>query len=80
MRGRYLDIDVDRHAAARHGLSVDDVQMAMVAAVGGTYTGEAIEGRERYSMDPGELQALRHQRCATRLMNTHREMMAGMQM
>ena len=50
MGGRYLDIDVDRQAAARHGLSVDDVQMAMMAAVGGMYAGEVIEGRERYSV------------------------------
>ncbi|HUF12305.1 MAG TPA: CusA/CzcA family heavy metal efflux RND transporter [Longimicrobiales bacterium] len=50
MGGRYLNVDVDRHAAARHGLSVDDVQMAMMAAVGGMYAGEVIEGRERYSV------------------------------
>jgi len=48
--GRYLDIDVDRAAAARHGLTVEDVQMAMMAAVGGMYAGEVIEGRERYSV------------------------------
>ena len=47
--GRYVDIDVDREAAARYGLTTDDVQMAMMAAVGGTYGGEVIEGRERYS-------------------------------
>ncbi len=48
--GRYLDIEVDRAAAARHGLTVDDVQMALMAAVGGMYAGEVIEGRERYSV------------------------------
>jgi Cu(I)/Ag(I) efflux system membrane protein CusA/SilA len=48
--GRYLDIDVDRAAAARHGLTTDDVQMAMMTAVGGMYAGEVIEGRERYSV------------------------------
>jgi Cu(I)/Ag(I) efflux system membrane protein CusA/SilA len=47
--GRYLDIDVNREAAARYGLTTDDVQMAMMAAVGGMYGGEVIEGRERYS-------------------------------
>jgi Cu(I)/Ag(I) efflux system membrane protein CusA/SilA len=47
--GRYLDIDVNREAAARYGLTTDDVQMAMMAAVGGMYAGEVIEGRERYS-------------------------------
>ncbi len=48
--GRYLDVEVDRPAVARHGLSVEDVQMAMMAAVGGMYAGEVIEGRERYSV------------------------------
>jgi len=48
--GRYLKIDVDRRAAARHGLTVEDVQMAMMAAVGGMDAGAVIEGRERYSV------------------------------
>jgi Cu(I)/Ag(I) efflux system membrane protein CusA/SilA len=48
--GRYLNVDVDRAAAARYGLSVDDVQMAMMAAVGGMDAGQVIEGRERYSV------------------------------
>ena len=48
--GRYLDIEVDRAAAARHGLSVDDVQMAIMAGVGGEMAGEVIEGRERYTL------------------------------
>jgi Cu(I)/Ag(I) efflux system membrane protein CusA/SilA len=50
MGGRYLNIAVDRAAAARHGMTVDDVQMAMMAAVGGMYAGEVIEGRERYTV------------------------------
>lgn len=48
--GRYLDIEVDRAAAARYGMTVDDVQMAMMAAVGGMPAGTVIEGRERYSV------------------------------
>ena len=48
--GRYLDLDVDRDAAARYGMTVDEVQMAMMAAVGGMYAGEVILGRERYSV------------------------------
>ncbi|MGH7483694.1 MAG: efflux RND transporter permease subunit, partial [Longimicrobiales bacterium] len=48
--GRYLNIAVDRQAAARYGLTVDDVQMAMMAAVGGMYAGQIIEGRERYNI------------------------------
>lgn len=48
--GRYLDLEVDRTAVARHGMTVDEVQMAMMAAIGGMYAGEVIEGRERYSI------------------------------
>ena len=48
--GRYLDVRVNREAAARHGMTVDDVQMAMMAAVGGMPAGQVIEGRERYSV------------------------------
>ena len=48
--GRYLDIQVNREAAARYGMTVDDVQMAIMAAVGGMPAGQVIEGRERYSV------------------------------
>ncbi|HUF26983.1 MAG TPA: CusA/CzcA family heavy metal efflux RND transporter [Gemmatimonadaceae bacterium] len=48
--GRYLDIDVNREAAARYGLTAEDVQMAMMAAVGGMNAGTVIEGRERYGV------------------------------
>jgi Cu(I)/Ag(I) efflux system membrane protein CusA/SilA len=50
MGGRYLNIQVNRQAAARYGMTTDGVQMAMMAAVGGMYAGEVIEGRERYSV------------------------------
>jgi Cu(I)/Ag(I) efflux system membrane protein CusA/SilA len=48
--GRYLDITLDRAAAARYGMSGEDVLMAASAAVGGMEAGEVIEGRERYSV------------------------------
>ncbi|MGH7719822.1 MAG: efflux RND transporter permease subunit, partial [Gemmatimonadaceae bacterium] len=48
--GRYLDVTVDRAAAARYGLSVDEVQMAVATAVGGMPAGQVIEGRERYGV------------------------------
>jgi Cu(I)/Ag(I) efflux system membrane protein CusA/SilA len=48
--GRYLDVVVDRRAAARYGMSVDEVQTALTTAVGGEYAGEVYEGRERYSV------------------------------
>jgi copper/silver efflux system protein len=48
--GNYLDVEVDRAAAARYGLNVMDVQDAMMAAVGGTVATQTIEGRERYDV------------------------------
>lgn len=46
--GRYVDVDVDRQAAARYGLSVADVQAVVATAIGGDNVGEVIQGRERY--------------------------------
>lgn len=48
--GRYLDITIDRNAAARFGLSVEAVQGSLSAAIGGAPAGEIIRGRERYSV------------------------------
>ena len=48
--GRYVRVEVDRAAAARYGMPVDDVQMALMTAVGGMYAGQVIEGRERYGV------------------------------
>ena len=48
--GRYLDVTIDRAAAARYGMSVGDVQMAVATAAGGMEAGQVIEGRERYSV------------------------------
>ena len=46
--GHYLDFDVDRAAAARYGLNVEDVEEAIESAVGGKSVTTTIEGRERY--------------------------------
>jgi Cu(I)/Ag(I) efflux system membrane protein CusA/SilA len=48
--GRYLDVTIDRAAAARYGMTVGDVQMAVATAAGGMEAGQLIEGRERYSV------------------------------
>jgi Cu(I)/Ag(I) efflux system membrane protein CusA/SilA len=48
--GRYIRVEVDRAAASRYNLPVDDVQMALMTAVGGMYAGQVIEGRERYTV------------------------------
>ncbi|HEX3138814.1 MAG TPA: efflux RND transporter permease subunit, partial [Rhizobacter sp.] len=49
--GRYIDVDVDRLAAARYGLSVADVQAVVSTAIGGDNIGEVIQGRERYPIN-----------------------------
>jgi copper/silver efflux system protein len=48
--GRYVDITVDRAAAARLGLTSDDVLTSASTAVGGMNAGEVIQGRERYGV------------------------------
>ena len=48
--GYYLDIDIDRAAAARHGLNVGDVQMVIATAIGGMTITQTVEGRERYGV------------------------------
>lgn len=49
--GRYIDVDVDRAAAARHGLSVADVQALVATAIGGENVGEVVSGRERFPIN-----------------------------
>jgi Cu(I)/Ag(I) efflux system membrane protein CusA/SilA len=49
--GRYIDVDVDRAAAARHGLSVADVQAIVSTAIGGDNVGEVVQGRERFPIN-----------------------------
>jgi Cu(I)/Ag(I) efflux system membrane protein CusA/SilA len=49
--GRYIDIDVDRRAAARYGLSVAEVQAVVSTAIGGENVGEIIQGRERFPIN-----------------------------
>ena len=49
--GRYIEVDIDRHAAARYGLSITDVQSVVSAAIGGENVGETIEGRSRFPIN-----------------------------
>ena len=49
--GRYVDVDVDRVAAARYGLNVKDVQDIVAGAVGGMNVGTTVEGLERYPIN-----------------------------
>ena len=49
--GNYLDIDIDRIAAARYGLTVGDVQDVIKTAIGGMNITTTVEGRERYPVN-----------------------------
>jgi Cu(I)/Ag(I) efflux system membrane protein CusA/SilA len=48
--GKYLVIDVKRDALGRYGLSVEDVNMIVESAIGGTPIGQTIEGRQRFTI------------------------------
>jgi len=46
--GNYLDIAIDRRAAARYGLQVSDIQSVIQTALGGMTVTTTVEGLERY--------------------------------
>ncbi|MBI5847415.1 MAG: efflux RND transporter permease subunit [Nitrospirae bacterium] len=48
MTGYFLDIKPKRAEIARYGLSIDDVQTVIAAALGGMNLTVTVEGRERY--------------------------------
>jgi Cu(I)/Ag(I) efflux system membrane protein CusA/SilA len=50
-QGFYVNVEVNREEAARYGLSVADVQMAVSSGIGGKNIAENIEGRERYPIN-----------------------------
>jgi Cu(I)/Ag(I) efflux system membrane protein CusA/SilA len=49
--GRYIDITIDRDAAARYGMNIGDVQGLVAAAIGGDNIGETVEGRQRFPIN-----------------------------
>jgi Cu(I)/Ag(I) efflux system membrane protein CusA/SilA len=49
--GRYVNVDIDRFAAARYGLNIEDVQMVVAGAIGGENISEVIDGRARYPIN-----------------------------
>ena len=48
--GYYVDIEIDRASAARHGLNVGDIQSVIATAIGGMTITQTVEGRERYAV------------------------------
>ena len=51
MAGRYVSIDVDRLAAARYGLSIEQVQQTAATVLGGEMIGQKIDGLARYPIN-----------------------------
>jgi Cu(I)/Ag(I) efflux system membrane protein CusA/SilA len=48
--GYYLNIEPDRAALARYGLTIGDLQETVSAALGGETVATAVQGRERYGV------------------------------
>ena len=58
--GRYVTVDIDRAAAARHGLNIDEVQAVVSSAIGGMNVSETIEGLERFPINVRYPQKIRN--------------------
>lgn len=49
--GKYLVVDIKREELGRYGLSIDEVNMMVESAIGGTPVTRTIEGRQRFSVN-----------------------------
>lgn len=49
--GKYLEIDIKRRELGRYGLTIDEVNMLVESAIGGTPIARTIEGRQRFSIN-----------------------------
>ncbi|MBP6379257.1 MAG: efflux RND transporter permease subunit, partial [Sphingorhabdus sp.] len=49
--GRYIDVEINRAAAARYGMNVADVQAVVSGAIGGEVVGQTVEGLARYPIN-----------------------------
>jgi Cu(I)/Ag(I) efflux system membrane protein CusA/SilA len=68
--GHYLDIEVNRHLAARYGVTVADVQNFVQSAIGGENIGTVVDGRERFPINvryPRELRSSLEKMAASRV-------------
>jgi Cu(I)/Ag(I) efflux system membrane protein CusA/SilA len=61
MGGTYLNIEIDRDAAARYGVNIRDANMVIASAIGGMEITQTVEGRERYGVRVRYPQELRDQ-------------------
>jgi Cu(I)/Ag(I) efflux system membrane protein CusA/SilA len=60
MTGYFLDIDINREAAARYGLNVQDIQEVIQTSIGGMNLTTTVEGRERYPVNVRYARELRN--------------------
>ncbi|MEZ7497494.1 efflux RND transporter permease subunit [Flavobacterium sp. Arc3] len=58
--GKYIDIEANREAIGRYGLSIDDVNNVVEAAIGGMTLTTTIEGRQRFSVNTRYAQEYRN--------------------
>ena len=49
--GRYIDVQIDRDAAARYGMNIADVQSIVASGIGGDNIGETVEGLQRFPIN-----------------------------
>uniref|UniRef100_UPI003F4958C3 efflux RND transporter permease subunit n=1 Tax=Cupriavidus taiwanensis TaxID=164546 RepID=UPI003F4958C3 len=49
--GRYVDFDIDRMAAGRYGLNIEDIQSIVSSAIGGDNVGEVVDGLARFPIN-----------------------------
>ena len=76
--GRYVDVTINRDAAARYGMNIADVQSVITSAVGGDNIGETVEGLQRFPINlryPREIARFTGE--AARAPHRHREAELG---
>jgi Cu(I)/Ag(I) efflux system membrane protein CusA/SilA len=58
--GKYIDIEAKREVIGRYGLSIDDINTVVEAAIGGMKLTTTIEGRQRFSVNARYAQEYRN--------------------
>jgi Cu(I)/Ag(I) efflux system membrane protein CusA/SilA len=58
--GKYIDIEAKREEIGRYGLTIDDINTVVEAAIGGMKLTSTIEGRERFSVNARYAQEYRN--------------------
>jgi Cu(I)/Ag(I) efflux system membrane protein CusA/SilA len=58
--GFFVDFVPNRDALARYGLTIDDLHMVIMTAIGGETVSTTVEGRERYTINVRYPRDLRH--------------------